>query len=70
MINCIGILDADYRHEVMVLVQNTSLEIVNIKDGDRIAQLSLEVANPINFIEGELPAIESNRYGGFGHTGE
>jgi len=70
LINCIGIIDADYRHEVMALVHNTSLEIVRIEDGDRISQLALERVNHIDFIEGTLPKIDSNRDGGFGHTGD
>ena len=70
LINCTGIIDADYRHEVMALMINDSTFDVEIKHGDRIAQLSLEKVNKIEMVVGVLPEIKSNRTGGMGSTDE
>ena len=69
LINAIGIVDADFRHEAMLLVVNHGSSVINIRDGMRIAQLSLERVEDVNIILGILPSVESNRDGGFGSTG-
>lgn len=69
LVNSIGIIDADYRDEAMLLVINLGTQIININEGDRIAQLSVEKVNDVNVIVGPLPATDSNRDGGLGHTG-
>lgn len=70
LINCIGILDADYRHEAMVLAINHSDEPVEIRHEERICQLSLEPVYHIDIVKGKLPHIESSRNGGMGSTGK
>jgi len=70
LINCIGIVDADFRHEAMILVINTSKQPIEIRHEERIAQLSLEEVYHIDIVEGNLPVIESTRNGGFGSTGK
>jgi len=70
LINCTGIIDADYRDEVGILLVNTGLEIVTVRDGERLAQLSLERVNYFDMVVGTLPETNSNRNGGMGHTGE
>ncbi len=37
-----GVIDADYRGEVKVLLFNLSSELITVCNGDRIAQLVLE----------------------------
>ena len=69
LINAIGIVDADFRHEVMVLVVNVGDEPIGIHHEERIAQLSLEPVHHVDIVEGPLPDIESDRSGGFGSTG-
>lgn len=69
LINGIGIVDADFRHEAMILIINSGAEVVEINHEERIAQLSLEEVYHIDIVEGPLPKIESTRVGGMGSTG-
>ena len=70
LINCTGIVDADYRDEAMILIVNHSNQPVKVTDGMRIAQLSLEKVTDVNIVLGPLPKIDSNRSGGMGSTDE
>lgn len=70
LINCIGIVDADFRHEAMILAVNHSDEAVEINHEERICQLSLEPVYHVDIVEGKLPHIESSRDGGMGSTGK
>jgi len=68
--NCVGVIDSDYRGEVIVGLKNTSGEPFTVKNGDRIAQMVI--------CRCELPELtlcddleETPRGGGgFGSTGE
>lgn len=65
-----GVLDSNYRGELMVVMLNTSDQVYEVKVGDRIVQLLIQpVANlPIEEVS-ELP--ESNRgEGRFGSSGQ
>jgi len=64
-----GVIDADYRGEVKVLLFNHSAVDFEVKEGDRIAQLVLErIYTPDVMVVEELE--ESVRgAGGFGSTG-
>ena len=67
--NCVGVIDPDYRGEVVVGLKNTSNEPFLVCDGDRIAQMVV--------IKCELPELSVCREldetgrgaGGFGSTG-
>lgn len=37
--NCVGVIDSDYRGEIMLPLRNTSKELKCVKNGDRVAQL-------------------------------
>lgn len=64
-----GIIDADYREEVMIPVYNMSSVNITIEHGMRIAQIEVcEAPRPITKIE-TLPKTTSNRDGGFNSTG-
>lgn len=65
----VGIIDADYRDEVFILLHNISKRPIMISHGDRLAQMMLQRVDMIEFIEGKLPDINSNRIGGLGSTG-
>jgi len=68
--NCVGVIDSDYRGEVIVGLKNTSNLPFTVNDGDRIAQMVIAKC--------ELPEIvlcadldETTRGdGGFGSTGK
>jgi len=67
--NCVGVIDSDYRGEIIVGLKNTSDLPYIVKNGDRIAQMVI--------VKCELPKIElcdtleetMRGDGGFGSTG-
>lgn len=52
--NIEGIVDEDFRGEVMLFVRNYSKQIVYLEEGQRIAQCWLEKTLPMTFVEGEV----------------
>ena len=65
VLNSPGIIDADYHHEVCVILHNTSSVVRRILHKDRIAQMV--------FIANDAPidtTIQSARTDGFGSTGK
>ena len=67
--NSIGIIDADYRGEIMVLYDNISDSDYEIKAGDRIAQMWVERVERFKPVPVDtLPTTERGS-GGFGSTG-
>ena len=67
--NCVGVIDSDYRGEVIVGLKNTSDKSFTVHDGDRIAQMVIakcELPEPIACEElDDTP----RGAGGFGSTG-
>lgn len=70
MVNTPGTIDAGYRGEISVLLINHDpSDAVDIKRGDRIAQLVVQRVEHARFVEsGELPDSDRGS-GGFGSTG-
>lgn len=67
--NKVGVIDADYRGEIMVALHNHSNTAQEICDGERIAQLVILPFLACEFIEcGELSETVRGE-GGFGSTG-
>lgn len=68
--NCVGVIDSDYRGEVMVGLQNSGKEDYTVSPGDRIAQLMITpvVQAQIRLVD-ELDKTERGA-GGFGSTGQ
>jgi dUTP pyrophosphatase len=67
--NAPGIVDPDYRGEILILLYNSGYDSYYIKHGDRIAQM---VAMPAISISGiEVPELSESYRGaqGFGSTG-
>lgn len=52
--NIEGIVDEDFRGEVVLFVRNFSKQIVYLEEGQRIAQCWLEKTLPMTFVEGEV----------------
>lgn len=68
--NKVGVIDSDYRGELMVPLYNQSGETQTIQNGERIAQIVFMPYMKANFSESEsLDKTERNK-GGFGSTGE
>ena len=67
--NCVGVIDSDYRGEILVGLQNSGGSDFTIQPGDRIAQLMVvPVVQPRLRLVDELD--ETGRgAGGFGSTG-
>ena len=67
--NCVGVIDSDYRGEVIVPLYNDSGEWRTVQDGDRIAQLVIipYAVVELNVVD-ELEKTDRNT-GGFGSTG-
>ena len=69
LINGIGTIDSDYRHEVMVALINLGQDAYTIQAGERICQLVIAPVTqlPIEILS-ETFTLDS-RQGGFGSTG-
>src|SRR5258708_38208987 len=67
--NAPGTIDSDYRGEVKVLVINLGQEPVNLKRGDRIAQLLISPVAHAQVLKVERVEDARRGEGGFGHTG-
>ena len=70
VLNTPGLIDADYRGELKVLLINTDpAEPFVIERGERIAQLVIQAVEHVDLVEvDELDDTERGE-GGFGHTG-
>ena len=67
--NKVGVIDADYRGEVMVALHNHSLNTATVECGERIAQLAIVPFLKAEFeLAGELSDTVRGE-GGFGSTG-
>jgi dUTP pyrophosphatase len=65
----VGVIDPDYRGEIVVILLNTSREPLRICRGDRIAQLVFQPVCRVRMEQvAKLEATERGA-GGFGHTG-
>ena len=67
--NKVGVIDADYRGELMVSLHNHSGEERTVNTGDRIAQLVIAPYLTARFQEAEELDDTQRGSGGFGSTG-
>ena len=68
--NKVGVVDADYRGEVMVALHNHSTEPRTVESGDRIAQLVIAPVLQANFVLADNLSETDRGDGGFGSTGK
>lgn len=68
--NKVGVIDSDYRGEVMVVLHNHGAEIQTVSGGDRIAQLLITPVLQPGFVEAEELDDTQRGQGGFGSTGK
>ena len=66
--NGVGVIDSDYRGEIKVALINNGPHLVEIKPGDRIAQLVPSPGEP-EPVKVEALASTKRGAGGFGSTG-
>ena len=67
--NKVGVIDSDYRGEIMVSLHNHSALPQTVEDGERIAQLVLTPYITANFEETDTLEDSVRGAGGFGSTG-
>ena len=67
--NCVGVVDADYRGEVIVALHNDTDEMMSIEPGERIAQLVILPFIPVQFNVVDSLTETERGDGGFGSTG-
>ena len=67
--NCVGVIDSDYRGEILVPLHNDSDEIKTIEPKERIAQFILLPFVEMNFIKVDKLNETERGEGGFGSTG-
>lgn len=67
--NKVGVVDADYRGEVMVALHNHSNEVQKIAPGERIAQLVIAPFLKAEYFEETELSSTVRGEGGFGSTG-
>ncbi|MBO5790535.1 MAG: dUTP diphosphatase [Clostridia bacterium] len=68
--NKVGVVDADYRGEVMVALHNHSTEPRTVESGDRIAQLVIAPVLQADFVLTDTLDETDRGDGGFGSTGK
>ena len=68
--NCVGVVDSDYRNEVIVAVHNDSSETMTVQSGERIAQFILLPYQVLKFEEVKELNNTDRGMSGFGSTGE
>jgi len=67
--NCVGVIDSDYRGEVMVKLTNDSDTPFSVSIGDRVAQAMLIPVSRLLFEESDEISDTARGVGGFGSTG-
>ena len=67
--NSVGVIDSDYRGELMVKVHNDSRARFSISCGDRIAQAMIVPVQQVEFEAAEDLTNTARGVGGFGSTG-
>lgn len=68
--NCVGVVDSDYRGELLVPLINHSNEDYIIKNGDRIAQLVIIPVENADYEISDVLSDTARGEGGFGSTGK
>ena len=67
--NKVGVVDSDYRGEIMVALHNHSSEPQTIAAGERIAQMVIAPYLTVNYVETDTLDDTDRGTGGFGSTG-
>ncbi len=66
----VGVIDSDYRGEIMIMLLNTTSEAYTLQRGERVAQLVFQpIIRPQILVCKSLPPSPRGS-GGFGHSGK
>ena len=68
--NCVGVIDSDYRGEIMVALHNHSNETYSVKENERVAQIVIVPFLSVEF--NKVTELTNTERGvkGFGSTGK
>ena len=69
VVNGPGLIDPGYRGEVQVLLVNHGSDPVELRRGDRIAQLVVVAVPTVELVESSTLPLSDRGEGGFGSTG-
>ncbi|WP_210324883.1 dUTP diphosphatase [Microvirga alba] len=69
LVNCVGVIDADYRGEVKVGLMNDGDADLVVNPGDRIAQAMILPVPKVFLVEADALNDTARGTGGFGSTG-
>lgn len=69
LINCVGVLDSDYRGNLFVKLRNDGVEPFTVAAGDRIAQAMIIPVFTVGFTVCDELSDTARGAGGFGSTG-
>lgn len=67
--NCVGVIDSDYRGEIIVALKNDSGGLQVINEGERIAQIVIMPYLQVEFNKVDTLEDTDRGAGGFGSTG-
>ena len=68
--NKVGVVDSDYRGEIMVALHNHGEKPQTVENGERIAQMIITPYLSVDFIESASLEDTDRGAGGFGSTGK
>ena len=68
--NCVGVIDSDYRGEIIVALYNHSNEVYSVKENERVAQIVIVPFLSVEF--NKVTELTNTERGvkGFGSTGK
>jgi dUTP pyrophosphatase len=69
-VNCVGVIDSDYRGEVRVGLANDGITPYIVQPGERIAQAMVIPCPQVNLVEVKELSSTERGTGGFGSTGK
>lgn len=67
--NTVGIIDSQYRGEILLMLKNTSKAVIEIRRGQRVAQLLILPCFIGDVVEIAQPSETARGAGGFGSSG-
>ena len=68
--NCVGVVDSDYRGEIIVALHNDSDKERTVTPSERIAQIIIQPFLSVSFNETDELSDSERGEGGFGSTGK
>ena len=68
--NKVGVIDSDYRGEILVMLHNHGNKVQTVQPGERVAQLLITPVFTPGFIQAEELTDTTRGAGGFGSTGK